>query len=173
MSYPSSFHSLPASTLSLLSLSTAPSHRRTAFSPGGSILYVASQSTTPGGTDSLEWRVVRFDVDAEDGSLSNESVFATPDILKGSVGWSRFTTPAPAPAAILDAASGMPGSIRVDPKGTVYIAVPRSVLVLSAKGELLGRIDTDHPNAGTLTLGEGYLYVGLDDRITRIPVYSL
>ena len=169
---PSSFHSLPAFTRSLLSLSTAPSYHRTAFSPGGSILYVASQSTPPGGTVS-EWRVVRFDVDAEDGSLSNESVFATPDILKGSVGSSRFTTPAPALAAILDAASGMPGSIRVDPKGTVYIAVPRSVLVVSAKGELLGRIDTDHPNAGTLTLGEGYLYVGLDDRITRIPVYSL
>ena len=114
-----------------------------ALSPGEKILYVAQSDP--------ERAVVMAYTLNNDGTVGKGSVFfdATPMIKAGL--------------------RGLPDGLRVDKNGIVFATGPGGVLVLSAAGKLLGRIDTGQATANCAFGGDGStLYLTSDMYLCRI-----
>lgn len=59
--------------------------------------------------------------------------------------------------------------IKVDTQGNMYAAAAQGIVVISAKGELLGRLHTGVPTANC-NFGEGYLYITAHHYICRVKL---
>lgn len=115
-----------------------------AFSPDESTLYVAQ-------SDPDAAYIMAYDVSI-DGSLRNGRIFydATPDHKKGL--------------------KGLPDGLKIDNKGNLFATGPGGVMVISAKGELLGRIETGQATANCAWGGAdgSILFVTADSYLCRI-----
>lgn len=114
-----------------------------AFSPDGSILYVAV-------SDPARAVVMAYPV-GEDGQTGAGKVLydATPLVEKG---W-----------------PGLPDGLKVDQEGNIWTTGPGGVLVLSPAGKLLGRIETGRPTANCAWGEDGsVLYLTAQNYLVRI-----
>jgi len=59
--------------------------------------------------------------------------------------------------------------IKVDAQGNMYAAAAQGIVVISAKGELLGRLHTGVPTANC-AFGDGYLYITAHHYICRVKL---
>lgn len=115
-----------------------------AFSPDESVLYVAQ-------SDPDAAFIMAYDVNM-DGSLRNGRVFydATPDHKKGL--------------------KGLPDGLKIDSNGNLFATGPGGVMVISAQGKLLGRIETGQATANCAWGGVdgSQLYITADGYLCRI-----
>lgn len=118
-----------------------------AFSPDEKRLYVAV-------SDPAATRVVVFDVQ-RDGTLANERVFFNAQPLKGR------------------GVKGGCDGLKVDRAGNVWTTGPGGVLVLSAGGKLLGRINPHEPTANCAWGDDGAtLYITANCFLLRVPTLT-
>lgn len=114
-----------------------------AFSPDGSILYVAV-------SDPEKAHIMAYPVQS-DGSLENGKILfdATPMVKQGL--------------------PGLPDGLKTDKDGNIWTTGPGGVLVLSPEGKLLGRIDTGRPTANCAWGDDGtVLYITAQSYLCRI-----
>lgn len=115
-----------------------------AFSPDETILYVAQ-------SDPSAAYIMAYDINI-DGSLRNGRVFydATPEHKKGNL-------------------KGLPDGLKIDQDGNLFATGPGGVMVISATGKLLGRIETSLATANCAWGGDGsILYITADSHLLRI-----
>ena len=67
---------------------------------------------------------------------------------------------------------GVPDGFDVDSDGNIYSSGPGGVYIISATGELLGKIDLKKM-VSNCALGGGFLYITAQDTLLRIPVAEL
>jgi gluconolactonase len=65
---------------------------------------------------------------------------------------------------------GVPDGLKVDINGNVFASGPGGVLVLSARGELLGRLRMDRPVSNVAFGGDGRLYLTGGETVARVWV---
>jgi len=114
-----------------------------AFSPDEKILYVAQ-------SDRDKAVIMAFSV-SKDGSVGQGSIFfdATPMVKQGL--------------------PGLPDGLKVDANGNLWSTGPGGVLVISPKGQLLGRIETGEATANCAWGDDGStLYMTADMYLCRI-----
>lgn len=115
-----------------------------AFSPDETILYVAQ-------SDPNAAYIMAYDV-STDGSLRNGRIFydATPDHKKGL--------------------QGLPDGLKIDNKGNLFATGPGGVMVISANGKLLGRIETGQATANCAwgNADGSVLYITADGYLCQI-----
>jgi gluconolactonase len=114
-----------------------------AFSPDGKLLYVAQSDP-----ESAIWKVFKV---KDNGDLEEGKVFfdATPMVKQGL--------------------KGLPDGLKVDKDGYLWATGPGGVLIISPKGELLGRIDTFQATANCAWGDDGStLYITADGYVCRV-----
>ncbi|WP_036385186.1 SMP-30/gluconolactonase/LRE family protein [Muricauda sp. MAR_2010_75] len=69
---------------------------------------------------------------------------------------------------------GMPDGVKVDQNGTIFSTGPGGVLIITPKGELLGRIDTGQPTANCAWGDDGsVLYMTANNFLMRIKTKTV
>jgi len=63
---------------------------------------------------------------------------------------------------------GLPDGLVVDIEGNVFASGPGGILVISSKGELIGRINIDRPVSNLAFGGDGRLYITATDLVVRL-----
>jgi gluconolactonase len=114
-----------------------------ALSADEKILYVAQ-------SDMQNPQIMQYIV-KEDGTVGNGSVFFDFSKYEKQLG-----------------KTGADG-IKVDAQGNMYAGAAQGIVVISAKGELLGRLHTGVPTANC-NFGDGYLYITAQHYICRVKL---
>lgn len=121
------------------------------FSPDFSKLYVANSDE-----NNPIWKV--YDIN-DDGTVKNERIFfnAT-DIMIQDKEKNRFSY------------VGVPDGLKVDIEGNVFASGPGGILVISPKGELIGRIIMDRPVSNLAFGADSRLYITATDVVVRFLI---
>ena len=121
------------------------------FSPDFSKLYISNSDE-----NNPIWKV--YDIN-DDGTVKNERIFfnAT-DLIIQDKKQNRFSY------------VGLPDGLVVDIEGNVFASGPGGILVISSKGELIGRINIDRPVSNLAFGGDGRLYITATDLVVRFYI---
>ncbi len=114
-----------------------------ALSPDEKVLYVAQ-------SDGQNPQIMQYTV-KEDGTVGSASVFFDFSKYEKQLG-----------------KTGADG-IKLDAQGNMYAAAAQGIVVISAKGELLGRLHTGIPTSNC-AFGDGYLYITAHHYICRVKL---
>ncbi|SOE21978.1 gluconolactonase [Spirosomataceae bacterium TFI 002] len=119
-----------------------------ALSPDEKILYVAQ-------SDPDKAYILAYDLDKNENPINGRVLFDATEMVKKGL-------------------KGLPDGLKTDKQGNIFTTGPGGVLILSPKGELLGRIDTDQPTSNCNWGDDGsYLYMTANNFLCRIKTKTI